>query len=307
MVKQRKTPRNRTGKQRSFLQVIFYGLGRFIRWFAGWLYRYARKNPLLAGGFFLFFVGFGFVTFNALFFQRASHHAVFIQTRPLDGHSSPLASSSSMSLPDIGQHMPSSSSVVGKSNELPVTGQQKTAVLPDNLLEVQKKLASSGFYDGPLDGLDGPKTRSAIARWRESANNIGNHDKLTETQDDIAALISGEMAQKDALDGVTTQALTNSPTDDERERNSAAVAATNGASSDQAGAHQDHFKAGTADIMRVQAALRSFGDDHVIVTGKEDENTAESLRNFQKMFSLPVTGKINQEVIDKMKDIGLIG
>lgn len=307
MVKQRKTPRNRTGKQRSFLRVIFYGLGRFIRWFAGWLYRYARKNPLLASGFFLFFVGFGFVTFNALFFQNASHHAVFIQTRPFDDHSSPSAKSPSMSLPDIGQDIPSSSSVVEKANEPPVTGRQKTDVLPDNLLEVQKKLASSGFYDGPLDGLDGPKTRSAIARWRESANKISNHDKLAETQDDIAALISGELAQKDALDGVTTQALNNSPPGGERERNTSAVAATNAASADQAGAYQDHFKAGTADIMRVQAALRSFGDDHVIVTGKEDENTAEALRNFQKMFSLSVTGTINQEVIDKMKDIGLIG
>ena len=69
----------------------------------------------------------------------------------------------------------------------------------------------------------------------------------------------------------------------------------------------ENYKPATAEIMRVQAGLRAFGNDRVNVTGTEDDNTAEALRQFQKMFSLSITGKINREVIEKMKEIGLFG
>ncbi|MBH9974106.1 peptidoglycan-binding protein [Bartonella sp. B10834H15] len=185
-----------------------------------------------------------------------------------------------------------------------------------------------GLYDGPIDGLDGPKTRSAITLWQQKTAQAGGQSGTLKQQDDIASLISGSLATAGNVDKVTTQSLNNehraltnekpAPANqqpankiatnaNEMRVMSAAPQEISKAAPSQRLENQGGFKADTADIMRVQAGLRAFGDDHVVVTGTEDENTAEALKNFQKMFSLTVTGKINQEVIDKMKDIGLIG
>ncbi len=330
MVRQRKTPRTKSGKQRSLLFAILAGIGHLLGLFAGWTYRHARKNPLMACGFFLFLVGFGFVTFNALFYQSTSHHAVFIQTRPLAAQTAATASRNMPVKADQPlNNIPlstQSASTQPQTTTPPSVAVDKT--LPDNLLEAQKKLAAMGLYDGPIDGLDGPKTRSAITLWQQKTAQAGGQSGTLKQQDDIASLISGSLATAGNVDKVTTQSLTNEhkalaneqpapanqqpankiATDaNEMRVMSAAPQEISKAAPSQRLENQGGFKADTADIMRVQAGLRAFGDDHVVVTGTEDENTAEALKNFQKMFSLTVTGKINQEVIDKMKDIGLIG
>lgn len=310
MVRQRKTPRTRAVRQRSFIITILAGLGHLLRLFAGWIYRHARKNPLMACGFFLFLVGFSFVTFNALFYQSASHHAVFIQTRPLAIQTSANINRTDPVKGDVSSNaVPSASTSSGVVKEQIAPPKENAApadTLPDNLLDAQKKLAALGFYDGPLDGLYGPKTRNAIALWHQNKNSTNGSNRQTKPQDDIASLISGAMPQNGTVDRVTTQSLNNQQPPI---KNAAEVASQSktGSAVEQPAKADNNFKADTADIMRVQAALRAFGDDHVVVTGKEDDNTAEALKKFQKMFSLTVTGKINQEVIDKMKDIGLIG
>ena len=328
MASQRKTSRTRAGKQRSLFLAILAGLGHLLHLFAGWVYRHARKNPLMACGFFLFLVGFGFVTFNALFYQSASHHAVFIQTRPLAQVASAPSVQITSNKADHAQEgtVSATSSSNSPTSQMQPSPTAKGTTLPDNLLDAQKMLAAMGLYDGPLDGLDGPKTRNAIALWRQNSKEAGNPNRAKQ-QDDIASLISGALPKSGNVDQVTTQSLSTTRQAVANGQNIAAVKETTGnqtktgadngdvkilqatpavAAPSQA-TNANGFKAGTADIMRVQAGLRAFGDDHVVVTGTEDENTAEALRNFQKMFSLTITGKINQEVIDKMKDIGLIG
>lgn len=313
MVKRQNTPRNRAGKQRSFLLTILSGLGYFIRWLIEWIYRQARKNPLMASGFFLFFLGFSFVSFNALFYQSANHRAVFIQTRPFDNQKQIVTSPTDTSQSTVEQNGKTVISTLSPSVAQNLTSSQpensrENNQLPENLLETQKKLAALGFYDGPLDGRDGPKTRNAIIRWRESVNNNTNQSSaLAKTQDDIASLISDTAPTEETLDTVTTQSLNNQKPVLNDEKNLESPLAKKDPPSNQSNPDDGHFSASIADIMRVQAALRAFGDNNVAVSGKEDENTAEALKNFQKMFSLTVTGKINQEVIDKMKDIGLIG
>ncbi|WP_279100462.1 peptidoglycan-binding domain-containing protein [Bartonella apis] len=328
MASQRKTSRTRAGKQRSLFLAILSGLGHLLRLFVAWVYRHARKNPLMACGFFLFLVGFGFVTFNALFYQSASHHAVFIQTRPLAQQISAPSAQSMSNKADHAQEgtVSAVSSSASSASQTQPSPTSKETTLPDNLLDAQKMLAAMGLYDGPLDGLDGPKTRNAIALWRQNSKGNGNPNRGKQ-QDDIASLISGALPKSGNVDQVTTQSLSTTRQAVANGQNIAAVKeaagnqnktgadngdvkilqATPAVAASQQATNINGFKAGTADIMRVQAGLRAFGDDHVVVTGTEDENTAEALRNFQKMFSLTITGKINQEVIDKMKDIGLIG
>ena len=317
MVRLRKTPRNQTAKRHSLVLSILAGLGHLLRLFAGWIFRHARKNPLMACGFFLFVVGFGFVTFNALFYQSVSQRTVFIQTRPLVNQNTNAtiqnapqkAAQSSNTTPDT---IAASSST--QSNVAPNADKTLPDNNPENLLDIQKKLAAMGLYDGPLDGLDGPKTRNAIALWHQNSKPVTGQGESQKQRDDIASLISGALSKNDTVDHVTTQSLsdpkmslpsTPKANDVVTEKTIPQTNASNGEAKQDNTAN--NFKANTADVMRVQAGLRAFGDDHVVVTGTEDDNTAEALKNFQKMFSLTVTGKINQEVIDKMKDIGLIG
>lgn len=191
--------------------------------------------------------------------------------------------------------------------------------LADNLLDAQKKLTALGLYNGPLDGLDGPKTRNAIAAWKQGGKKIPSDKRASttngahETHDDIASLIASQSPKPSAeprealdhtkVDSVTTQSLSTEKATAAPETTAPAAPAAKQSSS----VNDKNFKPETAEIMRVQAGLRSFGNNQVNVTGTEDDNTAEALRQFQKMFSLSVTGKINREVIDKMKEIGLFG
>lgn len=61
-----------------------------------------------------------------------------------------------------------------------------------------------------------------------------------------------------------------------------------------------------AQIMRIQTALRNFGNTHLVVNGISDDNTKKAILAFQKMFSLKETGIITPELINKMREIGLL-
>lgn len=61
-----------------------------------------------------------------------------------------------------------------------------------------------------------------------------------------------------------------------------------------------------AQIMRVQAALRSFGNNGLVVNGIADNKTKKAILAFQKMFILKETGIIDRELLTKMREVGLI-
>jgi peptidoglycan hydrolase-like protein with peptidoglycan-binding domain len=59
---------------------------------------------------------------------------------------------------------------------------------PENRREAQKALQRLGYYDGPLDGIFGPATRSAIRRFQESTGAEAT-GRLNETE--ASRLVSG--------------------------------------------------------------------------------------------------------------------
>lgn len=159
------------------------------------------------------------------------------------------------------------------------------SALPEDLLEIQKELAELGLYDGPLDGVDNLKMRRAIELWKQKTSNktlpvqkdkdiVSKHPK-----DEIAALIERSEIEM-ANDPITTSDLTHS--------------------------EEVILKPLVTDIIRVQEALRMFGNQEVTITGIEDEKTMRALKQFQKIFNLPVTGKIDREVLLKMHEVGLL-
>ncbi|WP_332060662.1 peptidoglycan-binding domain-containing protein [Bartonella sp. CB74] len=150
----------------------------------------------------------------------------------------------------------------------------------ESTLKMQKKLAKLGLYDGSLDGIEGPKTRRAITLWEQQNSNEMQNTVIASPQiDEIAVLIKRseiEMASK-------TTKTTGLP------HPKAAV-----------------LKSSITDIVQIQKALRNFGNYEVIVTGVEDQKTIDALKQFQKNFRLPITGKTDHKTLMKMREVGLL-
>ena len=58
-------------------------------------------------------------------------------------------------------------------------------------------------------------------------------------------------------------------------------------------------------IKRVQEALRAFGEYDLVVSGKYDKATVDAIKNFQKIFSLPVSGYVDKQLLEKLKELSL--
>ncbi len=273
MTKKRKTTRKKTVKHRKYsssivitlLLIIFH----FIFWIAKTLYFYTRKNTLFFVGSLLFSISFLFISFNALFSQMTTHQNILTQMKFSSvqsiGKSSTLLEKEAKS-----QELSRVTSLHSPSHH------HTNSPLPPqsaSMLEKQKELAKLGLYDGPLDGLEGPKTRRAITLWKQQAAQRMQKNVLSNpATDEIAILIKQSE--------IETKNMT-------------------------------HLKEAISepsveDIIQVQKALHIFGNEEVIVTGIEDQKTIEALKQFQKMFDLPVTGKINHTILMKMREIGLL-
>ncbi|WP_208435158.1 peptidoglycan-binding domain-containing protein [Bartonella phoceensis] len=280
MTKKPKARRTKTVKKRkrySSLVITFFLMsGRFLFWIAKTLYFYTRKNTLFFVGVFLFIISFGFISFNALFSQMITRQDIFTKMKftfaPGIEQNSPLLEKK------VKFHAVSRITSVPFANHLSKNSSSHSP--SESTLKMQKKLAKLGLYDGPLDGVEGPKMRHAIALWKQqTTQEIQNDIFPNPTTDEITVLIKQsemEMANE-----------TTKTKDIPRSKKTISEPLT-------------------TDIIQVQKALRIFGNQEVIVTGIEDEKTRETLKKFQKMFDLPITGKIDHAVLMKMREVGLL-
>ncbi|WP_139412936.1 peptidoglycan-binding domain-containing protein [Bartonella mastomydis] len=279
MATKRKTSRKKTVKHRKYHRSIVITLlliiSHFIFWVAKTLYFYTRKNTLFFVGSLLFSISFLFVSFNALFSQMTTHQNIFTQIKFSSAQN--IGKSSLLSEKEAKSQEPSR---VTSGHSL--SHSQTNSPFPPpsaSMLEKQKELAKLGFYDGPLDGLDGPKTRRAIVLWKQQTTQKMQNDVLSNpTADEIAILI--KQSEIEMANNTATKNITNSK--------------------------EAVLDPSVEDILQVQKALQIFGHEEVLVTGTEDQKTIEALKQFQKMFDLPVTGKINRTILMKMREIGLL-
>ncbi|KEC55386.1 peptidoglycan-binding domain-containing protein [Bartonella koehlerae] len=279
MIKKRKIRKKKVKKnriQRSIIITFFLIKIRFIIFVIKKIYFYKQKNTLLFVGFIIFIISFGFFSFNALFSQMKIHQNVFT---PMKFTSVPnIEKNSTLFLKEEKfQENPYVTSIL-PPNYLNKNSSSHSA--SQSTLEMQKKLAKLGLYDGSLDGLEGPKTRRAIALWKQqTAEEMQNRVLQKPLTDEIAVLIKqSEMEMTNEITKTKDLPLST----------------------------ETVSKPTIADIVQVQKALRIFGNQEVIVTGVEDQKTVEALKQFQKMFDLPITGKINHTVLMKMHEIGLL-
>lgn len=277
MTKKRKTHRTKNVKKRkhysSIVITTFLMSGRFLFWTVKTFYFYTRKNTLFFIGAFLFIISFVLISFNALFLQMTMHQDIF--TKMKFTHAPEIGKNATLSEKEAKLHAVSRVTSVASPDSLRKNSSAHS--LSENILEMQKQLVKLGLYDGPLDGLEGPKTRRAIALWKQqSAQKLPSNLLSNSTKDEISLLIQQsevEMANE-------TKNMPHSK--------------------------KTVLEPLVEDIIQVQKALRIFGNREVIATGIEDQKTREALKQFQKMFDLPVTGKIDQVILIKMREVGLL-
>ena len=114
------------------------------------------RNPVLVGGSTAFLVALSFVSANALWYQPHFHSGAFFPTRDME---------------DI-YVAPDLPGTTDDPTETTIRIQREPAHIPqpkpDPVIEqVQGILRDLNFYDGTVDGIAGPNTRSAIANYRK--------------------------------------------------------------------------------------------------------------------------------------------
>ncbi|MEO0544382.1 MAG: peptidoglycan-binding domain-containing protein [Pseudomonadota bacterium] len=165
-------------------------------------------------------------------------------------------------------------------------------IASENLVaEIQMLLQTMGFYNGKLDGLTGPMTSAAIEAYKASTGLAGvqmTDEQLLNNMRRSNAVLAAIPRQEMPLQKLPSPALRPSETAPEP------IAQRVGPSSlDQR-------------VKRVQAGLRAFGNNSIEIDGVFGSQTRASIREFQALFELPVTGEIDEQLVDKMVAIGLI-
>ena len=238
-------------------------------------------NPTIAGASVAFAVVMFFVSSNALFYQPFRHKDAFFTTRSMDNYTAPILPKAQAAL------KPTS----GKSDRFEIAREtvSNKAKRPSDptLADIQTALAEMNLYSGTVDGLQGPKTREAIQKFQQEAGlaPTGEIDPLL-----IDAIRTASIPAAKVPAPLPRQKASSEPATQHAETNAVA----------QANALVE------AELMKVQAGLKAFGNDDIDVDGKIGAKTRDAVREFQVLFQLTVSGDPNREVFEKLQEIGLI-
>jgi peptidoglycan hydrolase-like protein with peptidoglycan-binding domain len=229
------------------------------------------RNPTLVGGSTAFIVALSFVSANALWYQPHAHSGAFFATRDLVRAPAP--------------DEPQETTILIERPEPPRQVEGDPVVK-----SVQGTLKELNFYAGDVDGLYGPNTRVAIEAYQ---NKMGM--AVTGAVDD------------DLLDHLGTGSVASvlRPSPAPRDAAAQTVAAPAVPATAQPAVVKPAAPNGQL-LQRIQAGLKEFGNDDIQIDGLMGAKTEAAIREFQSLFSLPQTGRADEEVYAKMKEIGLV-
>ena len=245
------------------------------------------RHPRAIGGVAAFSVVFSFIAANALWYQPRHHPAPLLATRMFEGDT-PARALSSVAVEEPGV---TTFRIERQSEE-----QAKQAAArpePSPLIrDIQSALAERGLYDGPADGLNGPRTEAAILFF-EQTEGMAETGASTEA---LLARLKDVAAPADDAD-VKTASTRKAPVDE--------VAALI-ASANDFKVIPEAKPASPSLVMQIQKGLAGMAYADVKVDGIAGSATRAAIRAFEKSYRLPVTGEPSERVLDKLKSIGAI-
>ncbi|NTF31214.1 peptidoglycan-binding protein [Rhizobium skierniewicense] len=312
----RKSPRKTPArKEPGFVSVAALAMGQHI-----------LRHPKLVGGSAAFFVVFGFVAANALWYQPGHHPSPFLRTRDeenpngIPGYrvASDLGENGNVTTfrierPGDAPQAPSAPAATQPADVASVITQsepQATAHQPSELVaEIQRELARRGLYEGPADGMPGPRTTAAILFFEETVG-------MEQTGEPTSRVLSAMKIDSATTVAAIPKAL---PKDRPAEPNSGGVAidpvaaAIRNADAQQPKPQSVSLTSGNAPkpaqkdlVAKIQQGLVNIAYADVKVDGVPGEQTRTAIRNFEKHYRLPETGEPSEAVLKKLKSIGAL-
>ena len=248
------------------------------------------RHPRVLGGLVAFGVIFSFVAANALWYQPRRHPAPFLATRAaVDQKRIPSSD-------DMAENVEPGVTVFRierQSDERPAEKPK-----PSELVRrIQEGLATRGLYDGPADGLTGPKTEAAILFFEQTEGMEETGEASQAILDRLTEVAAASQAEENDPD-IQTASTSKAPEDE--------VAALIEASEEPAVVVPAEKPASPALVMKIQKALSGMAYANVKVDGIPGEATRAAIRSFEKSYRLPVTGEPSERVLKKLKTIGAI-
>ncbi len=304
----RKSPRKKpTVKEPALALVAAQAVGQHI-----------LRHPKLVGGCTAFFVLFGFVAANALWYQPGHHPSPFLRTRDeedpngIAGYrvTSQLGQSGNVTTFRIERQTETPQPTVPDGYQIatpaPNAAQQTDHPPSELVAEIQRELTKRGLYEGPADGLRGPRTTAAILFFEET---VGMEQTGEPTSRILSAL---------KIDSAATVAAIPKPVPQDRPAaaNSGGVAidpvaaairnAETNVPKAQPASLSTAKPAGKDMVSKIQQGLVNIAYADVKVDGVAGDQTRQAIRNFQKHYRLPETGEPNEAVLKKLKSIGAL-
>jgi peptidoglycan hydrolase-like protein with peptidoglycan-binding domain len=272
-------------------------------------------SPATAGGVTAFAVAMAFFASNAMFFQDQSHPSAFFETRPMAGPRTDVElASPAKEGPNVTRFVLNSPET---TEPVPVEGlpvprlreQKRTVSLPvepkpapelpeggeRDVAGIQELLSKLGYYEGEVDGLAGPMTVSAIDAYKDNTGLRG------------IELTNAELMQS-LRNNLDVTAAIPAPRPGKRPETPAPVedTITELLESARNGEIPSPAAIPSAEVVKVQAALKAFGNTDITIDGLAGDQTQAAIREFQTLFRIPVTGEVDGALLDKMRDVGLI-
>lgn len=246
------------------------------------------RHPRTLGGLVVFGVVFSFIAANALWYQPRRHPAPFLATRAA------LDQSRTANAEDAIEPGVTVFRIEREADRKPEEGAR-----PSELVRrIQAGLAARNAYDGPIDGLNGPRTEAAIGFFEQSEEMEVTGAPSEAILDRLAALAAAERADAELRTASTKPAAA-------LDEIAALIDASESVSQPAAVIPADK-PASPALVMKIQDGLFGMGYKNVKVDGIPGDTTRAAIRAFEKSYRLPVTGEPSSAVLRKLEDIGAI-
>lgn len=239
------------------------------------------ENPAQFATVVIFGLGFGMVATNALVSQDGAHvsplwHTNLQETSGFEAK--PITTATNL---PVQTHTVLTQRISLRNIPVPTANPAKIRPLAAQsslVREVQSVLFDVGIYKGKVDGIFGDQTRDAILEYQKSA---------------------GIIPDGEASYGLLAHA-----------KSAFAVAQVQAGHKDNPipAAQPGLVVLDTDTVQKVQAGLREFyGEEEITVDGIFGNQTRHALRLFQKRFRLEVTGELDEDTLNKLREAGIVG
>ncbi|MEP0519681.1 MAG: peptidoglycan-binding protein [Hyphomicrobiales bacterium] len=216
------------------------------------------------------------VAVNAAYLQTGKHPAPLFQTRAPGGQLAALMHREVRTVAD------------GTDLRYPPLVADRALVS-----EVQSILAMKGFYNGRVDGVDGPETRAAIADYERGIS-------IPPTGEPSVKLLS-----RMRMDQIIKEEVVPLP---------ARAPASNPDPIQTAATGLDDLPVATPankpnvseQVFAIQNAMNSFGYGPITADGVFGENTSAAIQRFQMNQGMEMTGQISDDLVVRLISIGAL-